>query len=1149
MKKNERFSRKSAHFLKSACLALFLLSYGGSTIYATSSYASQTTLTVQLNNKTVKEVFSYIEQNSEFIFVYHGSKVDLNRKVSIDANEQTVQKVLNEIFANTDIEYIVNDRQIIVRKSENSKVTEVAPVSQQDKKITVTGNVKDAKGEELIGVNILIKGTTSGTTTDINGLFTLPNVSANTVLVVSYIGHNSQEIKAQPNLSIVLKEDNQLLNEVVVLGYGVQKKVNLSGSVATVSSKTLENRPVVNVGQALQGAVANMNVTVGSGKADDSPKFNIRGETSLTGGSPLVVIDGIVSDKDQLNRMNPSDIDNISVLKDAASSAIYGSRAAFGVILVTTKIGKSEKLTINYNNNFVARTITRMPEIVTNPYDAATTRNIMAYPWYNLHNEEQLAYAKRRSEDPSVSPYFVNPDGSYSYFGETDWMSEAYKNAGFSTMHNVDLSGKTDKLNYFFSGNYNFQDGMMKYGNDKYNRYNLRSKLDFKIANWWSISNNTSFITSDYDYSGYMATAYREINRISPLDVPRNPDGSWTNYGAGVLGRLQDGGRTKALQTTINTQFGTQIDFIKNVFFVKANFSYSANKSKNNAYSLPVPYYEGADFPALYLDEITSASGNNIDTKHILYDIFGTFQKTFNEKHALSALVGFNQEEYRYDKMSLSRSGLISSSLPSAGLATGDMSVGQSVETWALRGAFARLNYTFEDKYIIEFNGRYDGTSRFPKNKRYTFNPSGSIAWVMSREKFFEPIQDVVSFLKVRGSYGSLGNQDVSAYAYLATMSSGKTSHILDGKQPVYVSAPGLVAGDLTWEKVTTSNIGLDVNFLSNKLTLSADAYIRRTKDMLTAGATLPGVLGTSVPKQNAADLETKGWEVTIGWQDQFNLAGKPFSYGANFNLADSRAFITKFDNPNGSLSDYYVGQELGEIWGANTLGFFTSEEDIKNHADQSILTSYPGVHPLAPGDLKFEDINGDGKVDWGKWEVNDHGDYRIIGNSRARFTFGFSANAEWYGFDLNMLFQGVGKKDYVPAAGDLAFWGIYTEPWTNITVGNFTDHWTEENPNAYFPRMKAYAAYENHKECGVPQTKYLQNAAYIRMKNLTFGYTLPELLTNKIGVNRLRVFFSGDNLFEISGLYKHYKVDPEGLGGGIYPFQRSYSFGLNVTF
>ena len=318
---------------------------------------------------------------------------------------------------------------------------------------------------------------------------------------------------------------------------------------------------------------------------------------------------------------------------------------------------------------------------------------------------------------------------------------------------------------------------------------------------------------------------------------------------------------------------------------------------------------------------------------------------------------------------------------------------------------------------------------------------------------------------------------------------------------------------------------------------------------MLTKGFTLPSVLGTSVPQENAADLKTKGWELTIGWRDRFNLAGKPFDYSVNFNLADSRAWITKYDNPTGYLSDYYVGREIGEIWGCETLGFFTSQEDIDNHADQSWCTSYPGTRPLAPGDLKFKDLNGDGKIDDGTWTLDDHGDYRKIGNSRARYTFGLNLSASWNGIDLSLFAQGVGKRDYYPGTGDLYFWGIYSQPWTNITYGNYYDRWTEDNPNGYFPRFKSYVAELGDKECGVVQTRYLQNAAYIRLKNLTLGYTLPKQLTDKIGIERLRVFFSGDNIAEWSGLYKYYKVDPESLGSFIYPFQRSYSFGLNLTF
>ena len=1113
-----------------------------------STYAQSFKVTIQKQNSTIIDILKEIEGSSEFTFFFNNNLVDINKKVSVNVKNGSLEELLTQVLKNTGYSYEVIDRQVLIKQKNTIDKIEKNIIQQATK---ITGIIVSETGEAIIGANVMIKGTSNGTVTDMDGKFSL-NAGKGSILEISFLGYVSQQIlvKNENTIRIILKEDSKALDEVVVVGYGVQKKVNLSGAVATVATKTLENRPVVNVGQALQGSVANMNVSIGSGKADESPSFNIRGTTSLNGGTPLIIIDGIVSDKDQLNRMNPSDIENVSVLKDAASSAIYGSRAAFGVILVTTKSGKNEKLTINYNNNIVMRTITRMPEIVTDPYLIATTRNTMSAPWYNLYNEEQLAYAKKRSEDPdNTDPYFINPDGTYSYFGTTDWMNEAFKNTGFSTIHSMDISGKTDRLSYYLSGNYNFQDGMVKYGTDKYNRYNIHSKLNFELTKWWSVGNNTNFVTSDYDYLGYMSTAYREINRKSPMDVPLNPDGTWTATGASVLGRLRDGGRNKKYDTNLSTQFTTKVEFIKDILFVNGNFAYTSKNIKNNGYSIPVTYYNGPDLPARYYDEVSSAWGDNANVKHLLFDVYGTFQKTFNKKHSITTLVGFNQEEYRYDIMSASRKELISNSLPSINLGTGDMNVGQTISTWALRGSFARFNYTFDDKYIVEFNGRYDGTSRFPETKRFAFNPSGSLAWVVSKENFFEPLQNVVSFLKVRGSYGSLGNQDVSDYAYLATMGSGKTSQILDGKQPVYVSAPGLVSGNLTWEKVITQNIGLDINFLNNKLTVSADAYIRRTLDMLTAGSTLPGVLGTSVPKENAADLKTKGWELTLGWKDQFKVAGKPLQYNVNFNLADSRAWITKFANKTGSLDDYYVGQQIGEIWGVTTQGFFTSEDDIKNHADQLLVTSYPGTRPLAPGDLKFEDRDNNGKIDWGKWTTDDHGDYHVIGNNRARFTFGFSTSAEWNGFDLSLFVQGVGKKDYMPGTGDLFFWGIYAQPWTNVTVGNYSDRWTEETPNAYFPRFKSYVAEQGSKEAGLPQTRYLQNAAYARLKNLTFGYTLPKQLTHKVGVDRLRIFFSGDNLGEISGLYKNYKVDPETLGNFTYPFQRSYSFGLNVTF
>lgn len=1131
-------TERSIHLVRFISFIMFMFLFQG-------VYAQQARISLDAKQVAIKQVLKMIESKSEYTFFYNNAEIDVNRKVTIQVSNERIDVILAKILP--DCKSVVENKKIIL-VSKAEKQESVGRPAQKTKK--VSGTVTDEKGESLIGVSVSVPGTSIGSITDIEGKYSI-SVPADKSLQYSYVGYTPQAVKVgdKTMLNIVLIEDSKALDEVVVVGYGVQKKVNLSGAVATVSTKTLEDRPVLNMGQALQGAVANLNVTITDGEADDSPSYNIRGTTSINGGSPLVVIDGVVSTGDQLNRMNPTDIASVTVLKDAASSAIYGSRAAFGVILVTTRMGSSEKLTINYNNNFVFRKNVPMPDIITDPYLVASMRNTMSYPWYNIYNEEQLAYAKKCSEDPSTSPYFLNPDGSYSYFGHTNWQDETYKDTGFSTIQNIDISGKTERLSYYFSAGYNRQNGMFKLGNDIYNRYNVRSKMEFKLTDWWKLNTNFSLTTSDYDYANAMTSAYRETYRNNPMDMVKNPDGTWTS--TTTLGEMAEGGRATDWKTNTNINLSTKIDVIKNVFFVQGTFAYANTKTRSNWHTLPFTYSKGPELPALTHASISDASSSNSDTKHILFDVYGTFQKTFAKKHALSAVAGFNQEEYRYDYAKANRKELISASLPTINLATGDMSVSQSISSWALRGAFARLGYIFDDKYIIEFNGRYDGTSRFPKNDRFVFNPSVSLGWTVSREEFFAPLKEVVSFLKLRGSYGSLGNQDVGAYAYLATMGSGKISQILEKQQPVYVSAPGLVSGSLTWEKVTTLNLGTDVNFFNNRLTMSGEYYVRRTKDMLTAGDALPNTLGTDVPNQNAADLKTRGWELTVGWKDQFKLAGKPFRYDVNFNLADSRSFITKFVNKTGTLSGgaHYVGKELGEIWGVETLGFFTSEEDIKNHADQSWCTSYPGTRPLAPGDLKFYDLNKDGKITDGKWTLEDHGDYKVIGNSKSRYTFGITANAQWNGFDVSIFAQGVGKKDYYPGTGDLYFWGIFATPFTNITEGNMYDHWTEENPNAYFPRLKSYVAELGDRECGVTQTRYLQNAAYIRLKNVTLGYTLPKSLLDKVGIERLRFFLSGDNLGEISGLYKHYDTDPEALGSISYPFQRSYSLGLNLTF
>ena len=517
--------------LRPLALSLCLLTFAGVS-------AQTDKVSLDVKNATVKELFSAIEKQTPWHFSYRDAEVKEKERVTLSVKNEELKVVLTQELKKRNLTYRLSGNKIIIISADADKGS--------SKKVTVKGQIKDEKGEPIIGVTIMLASDQSvGTITDHKGDFSLSGGPENDYLLVSYIGYKDQSVPIRKNtfLNIMLQEDSQALDEVVVVGYGVQKKANLSGAVSVVETKTIENRPVLNMGQALQGAVANFNVSIGDGEADDSPKYNIRGYTSINGGEPLVVIDGVVSTSDQLNRMNPTDIAGISVLKDAASSAIYGSRAAYGVILVTTRMGSSEKLTVNYNNNFVLRTNTHMPEIITDPYTVATISNEMAYPWYNLFNEEQLAYAKKVSEDPSLSPYYVNTDGTWSYFGRTNWMEEAYKDVGFSTIHNIDISGKTERIAYYFSGGYNRQNGMFKMGNDIYNRYNVRSKLQFKLTDWWKLDANLSMTASDYDYATAMTNTYREMYRKSTIYTLKNPDGTWTDSSVGNLGAMAEGGR------------------------------------------------------------------------------------------------------------------------------------------------------------------------------------------------------------------------------------------------------------------------------------------------------------------------------------------------------------------------------------------------------------------------------------------------------------------------------------------------------------------------------------------------------------------------------------------------------------------------------
>lgn len=1053
-------------------------------------------------------------------------------------------------------------------------------VNQQD--THVKGTVIDSRtGEPIIGANIVVKGTTNGTITGVDGDYSL-KAPVGSVLEISFIGYKTVTVKAVAGLQkIRLQEDSSLLDEVVVVGYGTQKKVNLSGAVDAISSEALEDRPIINAGQGLQGVIPNLNITISNGAANSTPSFNIRGETSLNGGDPLILVDNIPTTSGELSRLNTNDIESVSVLKDAASAAIYGARAAFGVILVTTKRAKSEKIAINVNAFYSTRKVTRVPEHVTDPYTVMKIKHDAATPLYNLYPEKQLEIGKYFSEHPNEDRVVINPDDpeSWLYYGSTDWMDEVYESSAPSYTVNFNISQKAKKTSYYLSGEYARQDGMLRYGNDIYDRYNIRGKVDFQITNWLNLSNNTSFVQRTYDQPSFgrtdwgLSDFFHEVNRTNSLDVPRNPDGSWTQSGGAILGALQEGGRKINDSREFSTTFGLTLDIIKDMWQIKADATWRRDSELNRNSYHNYHYKTGPNKPEQASGRPTRASRSTSFYNYNVYNVYTDFHYTFADKHYVQALLGFNQETRKTNSFSMYRDDLISSSFPTPELAVGEKGIGEDISEWAVRGMFFRVNYIYDDKYILEMNGRYDGTSRFPKNKRYGFFPSGSVAWRVDVEPFFEPLRSLFSQFKIRASYGSLGNQLVTEYGYIPSMNSSLGSYLIDGKLQQTVTAPGLVSPDYTWEQVRTLNGGIDLALWNNKLVVSFDIYRRDTKGMLTLGKELPGVLGKTEPKENAADLKTRGWELSVAYRDEFQLKGKPLNWGARFVLSDNRSWITKFDNPTKNLSQYYEGQELGEIWGLQSDGLFKSKEEIAALDETEIIPW--GALEIVEGWPKYKDLDGDQRITKGT-TVDKPGDLSVIGNSSPRFRFGLNLNAEWNGFDVSAFLHGIGKRDYYPVS--YLYWSFYQQPYTGGQVHAFdfyrptTDSDVEmakhsqsyinaglanQNLDSKYPVFQSWLADKNlgtginGMGLAIPQTNYMLNGSYLRIKNITIGYTLPARWTKKTHLNRVRIYVSGDNLFEWSGLKKYF--DPEAVTnsdsyGYVYPFNRQYSFGINVT-
>lgn len=1051
--------------------------------------------------------------------------------------------------------------------------------AQQSK--AVRGVVTDIMGIPVEGATIRVVGSILSTSSNANGIFEIPSDKNSGMLEVSLVGFAKYQIEfnSAHNIAITLKSESTVMDEVVVVGYGSQKKGNLTGAVAHIGQEAFKNRPISNISQGLQGAVANLNITPADGRPSQSPNFNIRGTTSIgQGGSALILIDGVEGNP---ALVNPSDIESITVLKDAASAAIYGARGAFGVVLITTKMPKSEQITVNYAGNYSIKTPTFVPEFISDGYLWASMFNEAFSSWNNYasfpqnvnktmkFSQEYLQELKRRSLDPSLPKVEVDPQtGEYIYYDSHNWMDDLYKDNTYAIDHNVSLSGKSDKTSYVFSAHALEQPGLFRYNSDDFKMYNLRSKGAIELTDWLNIHNNTEFSKNIFKIPmnvGESGGIWRNMVAEGHPMVPMyNPDGTLTQSAAYTVGDYVYGKNGMNYDRNVfRTMSGFQAKFFNNAFNIKGDFTYQNTNANERRIRVPVPFsrIEGVvEYLGNQFNDLREIQQN---TQYLASNLYADYEKTF-DKHYLKGLVGYNYELSTYKRVGMERNGLIYQNVEDINLALGEsMTNTGGYEQWNIMGGFFRLNYSYNDRYLVEVNGRYDGSSKFPQKERYALFPSISAGWRVSNESFWKMSPGVISDLKFRASYGSLGNGNINSYVFQEKLALAQMTRILEGKQNASTSAPTVLPDGLTWETSTTANFGVDLSLLNHKVNINADFYSRKTTNMFTAGRELPAIFGAPSPRGNYADLETRGFEVTLSYADKIIVAEKPLNFNVRAVLSDSRSEILKFNNERKLLTDYYEGQTLGEIWGYATDGFFTSQNQIRTSADQTLFnTTASGV--WRTGDIKFKDLNNDGVINNGENTVEKSGDRIIIGNESARYRFGFNLSLDYSNFFATAFLQGVGRQDWYPSRGANTFWGQYNAPYGHPLESQLGNIWSEDNPNAYFPRYTGYLAWQAGGTLRETQTKYLQNSAYVRLKNLQVGYRIPDAILKRIKAKSLAIYFSGENLWTYSPMFKITKknIDPENTGdsdtvlgdgnqgdGFNYPMIKSYSFGITLTF
>lgn len=1026
----------------------------------------------------------------------------------------------------------------------------------------ISGKVTDASNVPLPGVTVTNKTTKKQTVSGTDGSYRI-EANPGDELTFSMIGFQVNSVTVGQNsvANVVLKESSNSLNEVVVVGFGTQKKVDLTGAVDQIKGKDLQNRPVTNVGDALQGQMANLNITTNyaGGSPNAKKSINVRGFTGYGSqlASPLVLVDGIETD---INSINVNDIESISLLKDAASSAVYGSRAPNGVLLITTKQGKkNQATTLSYNNNFSFAQPVHVP-VMSNSLDFAN-----AYNEANSNagqgqffTEDAMTRIKAYLNDPKNTPTTIPVPGSNLWatysptFGNAnnDWFKLYLKDWSPSQEHNLSLTGGNEKTTYFIGMGSTDKNGIYNFQHDDYTRYNLRANFTTDINKFITLSLKTSFAQENTfsPYNGGSNTGsnwFHQMARIWPTIALIDPNGGYD--GSSYVPQFTQGGNNNSRnnQSRINGDIT-----IKPLPGWNIIGHYAYDYASYNITSSVLPYYYSTPSnPRTLSTTISSVSKTYSLTDYYNYNFFTSYEKEL-KGHYFKIQAGEQTEKKTYSNLNGYNQYLYSNSLPSLYLTSGTTpsTTDQGGYSWATNSLIGRVNYNYKEKYLLEGNASYMGTSLFPADTRYHWFTSVSGGWNVSAEDFFQRFKKYIGNFKLRASYGGLGDISYflnanSYYPYLANLATNSSTSSqwifspANGGRLPSVSNPGsLISPTLTWARPSMLDIGADINFL-NDFDLTADWYRKNITAQFGPSNTYPGGLGITPPTVNNAASVTEGWDLTASWQHAFGQV----RVNARGTLSHYAGKITQYSgNPLNLINQPYVGEKLGTIWGFKTAGKFQSADEVKAAPSQTEINASGWF----PGDIRYADLNGDNKIAYGSATLADPGDKQVIGNTTPKYLYGLSTGIGWKGFDLYVFVQGQGHTDYSPG-GNNYFWGL-TSVYQSTVTPKLADRWSATNPNGYFPRLDI----NNGSKNMLVQSGYLLNTAYMRLKNVQLSYTFPNSITEKFHVTGLKIYGSVENVATITGVFDHQYIDPELLQSDekIYPLQRTFSFGLQVN-